>query len=513
MLRRALQFAVVLVLIRESVSQHFHCVNDFDRTMMCTFTPKKPVNCSEYLLNVELLSRRYPCPLKDITDNQCDCTTEVKSILFEDSAVTLIRNGLIQGTPKIINTAHNVKPKTPTITNVTQTTAAGTRVTWRTNYEESKVVLPSFTERLGTELYFKAKNTDEWDKVREEAIHKTHHELYLKPNTEYIIKARTYFSINNPLNFSDWSEEFKFVSGKDVTKKVAPVLSVILVFIICTLACCYVKIKKEWWSKKSSTPKVGPIDHPKSQEYMILNPEKTQTSRMVVDIFKTDITDKKSVTDFSVSGSSGNFSNTESIKSTPRDCGLACHIEGQKDTQILERVCLACQHDMEQAPQIQLDQVSERVPSPGYGQSTSGSSFNNRCYSAHTSPSECQSSFFTSSISCDHGYQSAQSVGSAVLDVGLLIQTELDYRSCDGCLISKVEPLSQLTGDKDLSAAGEADERFAKAGGQALSTCVDQGKGKDSLQGVVSGKDLLQPCLTQECDLILCEDDYRPFRV
>ncbi|KAL2100806.1 hypothetical protein ACEWY4_002567 [Coilia grayii] len=512
--------------------------------MMCTFTLKKQANCSEYSLNVEFcpndtyINRRYQCPLKNITDNQCDCIIEVKSgfLSGEDSTVTLIRNGLIQGTPRIINTAHNIKLKTPTITNVTQTTAAGTRVTWRTNYEESKVVLPSFTERLGTELYFKAKNTDEWDKVREEAIHKTHHELYLKPNTEYIIKARTYFSINNLLKLSDWSGEFIFdtsVSGKDITKKVAPVLCVILVFIICTLACCYVKIKKEWWNNKSSTPKVGPIDHPKSQEYMILNPEKIQTFTMVVDILKTDITEEeKSLAVFSVSGSSGNFSNTESMKSTPGDYGLACHVEGQKDTQLLERVRLAFLHDMEQARQIQLDQVpktleyegvgsqeSEQAPSPSYGQSTSAS-FNNRCYSAHTSPSECQS-FFTSSISSDHGYHSDESVGSPVLDVGSkcdvtltpLIQTELDYRSCDGCLISKVEPLSQLTGDKDLSAAGEADERFAKAGGQALSTCVDQGKGKDSLQGVVSGKDLLQPCLTQECDLILCEDDYRPFRV
>ncbi|XP_063041131.1 uncharacterized protein LOC134436021 isoform X2 [Engraulis encrasicolus] len=517
--------------------------------MMCEFVPEQPVDCSIYALRVEFwpkdpqLKRGYECPLKNSTDKECGCSIEIAKgfLLAEDSTVTLRR--VDNGTElkrTVISTEGTIKPKTPTMTNVTLTRAGQTTVIWRTNYEDSKVVQPGFTEKLVTEIYFKEKNAKEWDTSIVKAMHKTHLDMLLEPNTEYIFKARVYHS--EYLKYSDWSEEFQYAtldSGEDVSKKVIPVLVVILVFIVCTLACCYAKIKKEWWSKISSTPKIGPIDHLKSQEKMFLNPEKTTTSSLMVDIFKTDIMEEeKSIAVSSVGGSSGHFSNAESSKTSLGDYGrvTSLHEEDLKDAQLFpERVSLAFQHDMEQARRIRLDQVpglalkcqsvgisqgseSERGSSPTYDQSSSsGSSFNNRCYSPLV-PNHGQSSFFTmsSGSGSDHGYQSDGSGGVSPVSltadhVTPFVQTDFDYRSCDGCLIGKVEPISQFTGVSPLqlvSSSGEADERLMKMGGQgqALSTCVDMlEKGKEW------GMEQFPPCLPQQTGAILVEDDYRPF--
>ncbi|XP_042561707.1 uncharacterized protein LOC122130916 isoform X2 [Clupea harengus] len=555
MLKNAFQL-IVLVWIRGSVSLDLNCINDFDRTMMCEFTPKQPANCKKYSLNVVFLAtspkRSYDCS-PDGDAIKCGCTIDVEDGFLhgENSNVTLKRNGLIQDS-KIIQTTENIKPKTPTIRSANLTTAGKTNVTWLTNYEKtsSKSTL-RFLEDLKTELYYKPQKGGEWIPVHEDAMHKTHHELYLEPNTEFIIKARVFISFDKT-HFSDWSEEYTFPSGNQigiVTGKVVAVLIVILFLIACTLGCCFVKIKKEWWSKDFSSPKIGSIDDPSLEEYRILCPEKTPTSRMEVFIPKKDITEEeKSIATFSDNDSSGNSSLTGSTNSSsiPVDYGHTCHVEkDQKGNQTLERMLLAVQHDLERVRQIQSDSVVlpglsdyetvrtqeskgfHRPSSTSQSNSgcTSGSSFDNECYSVPTSPfpREGNLSFFVASLSSDPGYQSSESFGQPASEMGgcklnlaPLIQTELGYRSSGGCLISEAQCLPQSSGENQHFAAHVgANESFVKAVGQGVSICMDQTlqsiqeEEKDCALRSVCNENLLQPCPAQECGLLLWDDEYQ----
>ncbi|XP_048102951.1 uncharacterized protein LOC125296877 [Alosa alosa] len=535
---------IVLVLIEGSSSRHIDvtCVNDFDRTMMCAFTPEQSTNCSEYSLKIEfnpdepLLKRDYGCSLSSVGCDKCCCTidVEVGFLHGEDSKVTVERNGT-HG-KHIINTSKHIKPKTPTIISVNLTADGNTNVTWLTHYEGK-----SFLKDLKTELEFKSMKAGEWNKVTEEAIHKTHYEFNnLEPNTEYIVKARVKAIINDESHFSDWSQEVPFLSGnvENVTKKVVPVICLILIAIVCTLVCCYVKIKKNKESKDSFSPRIE-----LNSIYLIgtehkvglLCPEYTSTSRMEVFIPKQHIIEEeKSITSISV-GSSGNSNLIESINSnsTSVDYGFV-----EKDqNQILERLLSAVQQDLERVRQAQSApgtkplvlqslsdyesvgmQESKKACSPCLAsQSNSGSSFDNRCYSVPTSPSPCESSFFVPSLCCDLGYQSSESFGQPVLmemeggDVLLppLVPTELAYRPCDGCLIGEAEcpPRSENV---------EANGSFVKPMGQGVSICMDRTlQGIEEEQGcaqrLVCSKTLFQPCPLPlgECGPLLCDDEYR----
>ena len=70
--------------------------------------------------------------------------------------------------------------------------------------------------------------------VHEDAMHKTHHELYLEPNTEFIIKARVFISFDKT-HFSDWSEEYTFPSGNQSNYKKHNLQKLSVVYCICTI--------------------------------------------------------------------------------------------------------------------------------------------------------------------------------------------------------------------------------------------------------------------------------------
>lgn len=184
------------------------------------------------------------------------------------------------------------------------------------------------------------------------------------------------------------------------------------------------------------------------------------------------------ITSISVSGSSGNSGQTESSNSTSNsvDYGLTCHVEKDPvQNHLLERLLSAVQQDLERERQSQsgpkmkplilpnlsdYESVDTHKPKNASGPSsaplsnsgcTSASSFDNQCYSVPTSPSPCDSSFFAPSLSCDLGYQSSESFDqpmSAETDgwkdiLPPLVQTELTYQPCNGCVNSESERLPQ----------------------------------------------------------------------
>ncbi|XP_062388976.1 uncharacterized protein LOC134077407 [Sardina pilchardus] len=545
---------IVLVLIEGSSSRiNLRCNNDFDRNMTCEFTPEQSTICSEYSLKVEFnpdepnLKRDYNCAPSSDDRGKCCCSIDVEAgfLYGEDSIVTLRRNGNIS--TYFIDTFKNIKLKTPTIKSVNTTADGNSIVSWRTHYISGHTLSKDFR----TELEFRSKKAG-WN-VTEEAILKTHYELNnLLPNTEYFVRVRVKAVIidkSHSTDFSDWSEEFAFVSGNvaNVPKIVVPVICLILIFIICTLVCCCVKIKKSGKDDKkdriaSFSPKIdGFMDYLIGAEHKILYPENTLPSRMEVFIPKQHITEEeKSITSISV-GSSGNSNLIESTNSnsTSVDYGFV-----EKDPhQILERLRSAVQQDLERVRQARSAPVtnllvlpslsdyqsvgvqeSERSRNPCVGSQsnpgcTSGSSFDNRCYSVPTSPAPCQSSFFTPSLCCDLGYQSSESFGQPLLmetegcHVVLppLIQTDLAYRPCDGCSIGEAECLPR---SENVEASGS----LVKPMGQGVSICMDR-----TLQGIeeeeqncaqrsVCTKSLLQPCPLPlgECGPLLCSDEYRP---
>lgn len=150
----------------------------------------------------------------------------------------------------------------------------------------------------------------------------------------------------------------------------------------------------------------------------------------------------------SVSGCSGNSGQTEISNSTSVDSGLIYHVEKNQNRVLQVRQIQSASKSSVLSDLSDYERVDTQEPKNVYSAPrtnsgcTSASSFDSQCYFA-TNTSSCKYSFFAPSLTSDLGYQSVEScdqpVKGAIAILPPLLQTELAYRPCDGCLNSKAE--------------------------------------------------------------------------
>lgn len=261
------------------------------------------------------------------------------------------------------------------------------------------------------------------------------------------------------------------------------------------------RIKNNWRSKDSFTPKIDAIDNLIRTEYKALCPEKTLASRMMVFLPPEHIREKeqRKIT-MSVSGCSGNSGQTEISNSTSVDSGLIYHVEKDQNRVLQVRQIQSASKSSVLPDLSDYERVDTQEPKNVYSAPrtnsgcTSFSSFDSQCYFACTNTSPCKYSFFAPSLTSDFGYQSVencdQPVKGAIAILPPLVQTELAYRPCDGCLNSKAGCPAQ-------SENMEANRTF-----------VSQPKGQKVSEDLVGPCTL---CLGQWGPLVR-DDEYRPIQ-
>lgn len=470
-LLRVLPLVVLLFPVSISKEVTLHCVNDFERKMTCDFKLMKNMTCAGYSLKVEFnstnvyLRREYRCAMKTANGIKCSCEIDMEDKGFlsgEKSFATLSKFGVQQGQPQNIPTWETIKPKPPTITYVQNHSAGETMVKWHSNYNH-------FPVELRAEICVRKKDNGTC-LVFERDAGTTHYMKHLESNTEYLVKARTY---GNNLTHSEWSEEVRFRTGEDITLIILLCVIIAPSLLICILVYCTIRLKK---GLEKDFPKMGPIDHFSLKEYKVYLPEKIQTSKLEGFNSKKCISDEeKSMLSVSTGSSSGPCSLGDSSGSnlTQVDYGQTCHEtkeEEEGDKQNLERFNLALQLDVERLrllqphqmtmPDISAYESTDVLCSKGPHGTTSapqcslgcssGSSFDNKCYSVPTSPITCEPSpsFFAPPVITDLLYKVSEDIKplnseTAVAkdlctQLGMLVETELSYRSCDGHAVGEM---------------------------------------------------------------------------
>ncbi|XP_056443437.1 uncharacterized protein LOC130380296 isoform X2 [Gadus chalcogrammus] len=176
-----------------STRLNLHCINDYDRLMLCGFNPPpdKP-SCAEYRLDTgvdfinEYTERNCNLTLDPVRTGTCSCFLDINGFVpWEIYKITLWKAGaLVQS--KYISAVDNVKPKAPILTSVTRE-GGNYLVTWDTKYKD-----PNFFLTVLLNYRKRGENGTEVDV--------SFMEFYpilgksLEPRTEYLVSVQSYSS-------------------------------------------------------------------------------------------------------------------------------------------------------------------------------------------------------------------------------------------------------------------------------------------------------------------------------
>ncbi|XP_067238590.1 uncharacterized protein [Chanodichthys erythropterus] len=306
----------------EPTEKDLKCFNDFETEIKCSLESDGPTSCSGYKLNItdtDLL-KEYTCIFeRSYHSSSCECKVEVKVFVSEVNFTTTLLKGTNVLLSKTFMTEDFIKPKTPVLS-VKKTEDGNFYVTWDDKYRNSTIF---FKNSLEIHLSYRIKEEDktvyknESNSVRFSEIVSIH----LQPNTYYILTARMSTSYNGHKILSDQSAPVEFTSPSspnDMVRKLVPPLCVGLIFIICAIFICVLRMKTKWWDKISK-PKVDASFG--EEKGHILPPSIMNFSTIHVEIPKLEFQEKKLISESSVDTT--NEKSSHSVESAADDCGQA----------------------------------------------------------------------------------------------------------------------------------------------------------------------------------------------
>ncbi|CAL8272264.1 unnamed protein product [Arctogadus glacialis] len=269
---------------------NLHCVNDFDRLMICAFNPPPDdPSCAEYTLNTRVEgSQRYTeskCNLTTDSDltGTCSCSLYINGfVLGEKYKTTLWKAGALVES-KNISGFDNIKPKAPKLTSV-KGENGNYLVTWDKKYKD-----PSF---LTVKLNYRKKGENG---TEVDVSFMEYYEILgksLEPSTEYLVSVQSYSAF-----YSERSGDLTFttpVSPTSIAVAVIVSLCVALFIITSFLYLFCTRLKESWWDsvgnyKNSTLLFMVPGDH------KVLMPQKTLLSSVYVEACKEDKFDQKTL--------------------------------------------------------------------------------------------------------------------------------------------------------------------------------------------------------------------------
>ncbi|XP_048049346.1 uncharacterized protein LOC125270120 isoform X2 [Megalobrama amblycephala] len=291
--------------------------------MKCSLESDGPISCSGYKLNITYtdLLKEYTCIFKRSHHSlSCECKVEVQGFVLEENFTTTLLEGTNVLLSKTFMTEDFIKPKTPVLS-VQKTENGNFYVTWDDKYRNST---GSLKNSLEIHLSYRIKGKDEtvYSNASNSAGFYDIVSKHLQPNTDYILTARMSTSYNRHKILSDQSAPVEFTSPSspnEMVRKLVPPLCVGLIFIICAMFICVLRMKTKWWDKISK-PKVDASFG--EEKGHILPPSIMNFSTIHVEIPKLDFQEEKKLIS-ATSVDATNEKSSHSVESAADDCGQA----------------------------------------------------------------------------------------------------------------------------------------------------------------------------------------------
>ncbi|XP_067238585.1 uncharacterized protein [Chanodichthys erythropterus] len=301
------------------------CFNDFETEMKCSLESDGPISCSGYKLNITHteadLLKEYTCIFERSHHSpSCECKFKVQGFVIGEKFTTTLLEGTNVLLSKTFTTEDFIKPKTPVLS-VKKIEDGNLYVTWEDKY--SSYPAGNFKNSLEIHLSYRIKGKDE-TVYKNESNSVGFYEIvsiHLQPNTDYILTARMSTSYNEHKILSDQSAPVEFTSPSspnDMVRKLVPPLCVGLIFIICAIFICVLRMKTKWWDKISK-PKVDASFG--EEKGHILPPSIMNFSTIHVEIPKLEFQEKKLISASSVDTT--NEKSSHSVESAADDYGQA----------------------------------------------------------------------------------------------------------------------------------------------------------------------------------------------
>ncbi|KAJ8250960.1 hypothetical protein GJAV_G00215610 [Gymnothorax javanicus] len=234
-------------------NSNLNCFYDYEKTVDCEITSTVPLNCSTY--TVELVSQHEPAKRAVMHDSRsptslfrCECAINISMPNTEKFTQNFLEGGQLVNT-KTITGLTILKPRVPEILPVERTENGNYKVAWETHYDKSS----SLSDGLEIQLRYGKKDdaNTSWRNISAIQGSQEIPGKDLEPGSIYTVRARSH----NPIysnNSSDWSPEQEWtvsVSPQSLWRVIVPVLSVLLVIIICAAYLCWNWLKTQWWDR------------------------------------------------------------------------------------------------------------------------------------------------------------------------------------------------------------------------------------------------------------------------
>lgn len=304
------------------------CFNDYDKTMDCHFSLEKS-DCSEYSMDLKTPDKNenYSCIFKEgkrTNDNvTCSCTISMELLIIGEDLSAKLSNGKIRSS-KTISVKDSIKPKRPRITEVEPSGNGNFRVTWKTNYNDSK---KTFADELITELTYRKKGDIEGVSQN---IPSLYHEIlgtYLESNTEYVLSIRTRTVLSS--HFSDISEEWHFTTPVGTKFSIViGVLCLIAGILTCALFWCFLRLKTMWWAIIPKYPKHDLLKMV-SRDPWVLTPSQTPSCPISVEGSKMNETEGKQLPKSDKSDKDEEFCGGTDHDSSSQSYAITCPLSAE----------------------------------------------------------------------------------------------------------------------------------------------------------------------------------------
>ncbi|MFT7798846.1 uncharacterized protein LOC108932964 [Arapaima gigas] len=227
------------------------CHNDFVRTMICTLSWHKNLNCTKYSVQFSPKSKywdeRFTCVFKEDTQDSCICTVEMMQFISGEEYDAKLFDGENIIHSYVICPSEHIKPKPPTIVSVNQKENGNLVVRWNGSYPESSYLFDSLKFQLS---YKKKEDPEQFARTVNSSL--PFKEILgsdVEENTVYVLKTRS-FSDDYKTSFSEWSQEMEWTtpaSTVTMLKIFIPFLCILLIFILCATYWATARMKAKWW--------------------------------------------------------------------------------------------------------------------------------------------------------------------------------------------------------------------------------------------------------------------------
>ncbi|XP_031586736.2 uncharacterized protein LOC116313256 [Oreochromis aureus] len=312
--------AAVLSGNNQTTNSSLDCTNDFDELMLCQLELQ---NCTEYSLTLQSVDGQKNCTLQQCGTGQCCCSFQLMLVLGETHTASIWKDGNVIES-KVFGVTESIKPKTPTITSVTES-EGNFEVKWTSN------ITGFLNDYMTAELTYYKKGETEKTSERFKPVTIAGGLNYyegqdLDPNSTYVVSVKSFLSLSG--KFSDSSKEWEFQTGTFTARSppyplvvIIVCLSIAAVILSAVMYGSYVRYKRNWWDVVTKPPNPSFLNIYPSKD-QVLKPETSITSSICVEPLIPDdskLGSKMSLTDTS----SGSLQQSSGISTGSSDLSYA----------------------------------------------------------------------------------------------------------------------------------------------------------------------------------------------